>query len=217
MGLLNTDDLKAIAPDALATCRCSSDEAPPSHLAELKKALDANCKHELGTEDNTKTIVAKVKSEFPFDLDDLESQIITRRRRSADKNLSCFRVRLTGSAEPFTKEQLETLPESEIHECIYELGKEPLPLEDARVLWKKLVASKGSVESLTADDYRYAGHVLSGVTLSDVSKLDMGDWDIVFPFGKSLGLSKNVVSRNYRPMLLLTINFLDFKSSYSIF
>jgi hypothetical protein len=188
-GLLNTDDLTAIAPDALATCRC------PADLSELKKALEANCKHELGQEDHTKKMIAQVKSEIPFDFDDLESQILTRRRkRSTDeKQLTCFRVRITGSAVPFSKEQLDSLPETEIDDCIYELGLEPLPLENARVLWKKLVASKGSVENLGPDQYRYAGYVLSGITLSDAAKLDMGNWDVVFPFGKSLGLSKNVV------------------------
>lgn len=206
LGILDEADLKSMGPDALVTCRCSSDAPPPTHLKELKKALDVNCRHELGIKDEAaqtqtpKRTMDKVKSELVFDLDDLESQIITRRKRSSAEELTCFKVRLTGSAAHFSKEQLESLKQSEIDNCIYELGSEPLALENARVLWKKLLASKNN--RVTANDVQYAGHVLSGITLSDVNDLDLNDPDIVLAFGKPLGLSKNVVRVNRK------INFL---------
>lgn len=200
LGLLDESDLRAIIPDALATCRCAADAPPPSHLAELKKGLDVNCQHELKEQDlpvlQPKQVVEKVKSEMVFNLDDLESQIISRRKRdnSEEDQLTCFKVRVAGSATHFTKEHLETLKEDEMDSCLYELGREPLGVENARVLWKKLLASR-SDNRVTADDVRYAGHILSGITLNDVNELDLKDPDIVLAFGKPLGLSKSVLEK----------------------
>jgi len=195
LGILEEGDLRTIAPDALVTCQCVSDAKPPSHLAELKKSLDANCKHELGDEvvEQPKKVLEKVKSELTFDLDDLESQIISRRRRRSVDNMNCFKVRLTGSGSAFSKEQLETLSENELDNCIYELGSEPLPVDNARVIWKKLLSAKNN--QVTAEDIQYAGYVLSGITINDVNDLDLADPDIVLAFGKPLGLSKNVLEK----------------------
>jgi hypothetical protein len=201
VGLLSEDDLTKIAPDALATCRCVSDAPAPSHLREVKTALEANCRHELGQEDTTKKTLQKVKSEIAFDLDDLESQIISgrRRKRSTGNNnkdhLTCFKVRVTGSAAPFSKDQLSSLDKSEIDDCLYELGVDPLPLDHARILWNKLVESRGGVSSLRSEDILYAGHVLSGIQLGHVDQLDLSNWDLVFPFGKTEGLTKNVLEK----------------------
>lgn len=208
LGLLNEKDLLAIHPESLATCSCPSDAAPPSHLRELKKALDANCRHTLASEGPTpspKATLDKVKSELAFDLDDLESQIITGRRRRSDDSsssgpLTCFKVRVVGNGAHFSKEQLETLSPLEMKDCLYELGSEPLTHDNARILWSKLVQSKeraGGVVVLGPDDLRYGGAILSGIRLSDVNSLNLGDWDIVYPFGKTLGLTKNVVSSNF--------------------
>lgn len=207
LGILDEHDLHQIRPDALASCRCATDSPPPSHLSELKKALDVNCKHELKEQDvqetRPKQNLEKVKSEMAFDLEDLESQILTRRKRHdhsehehshEGSELTCFKVRLTGSAAQFSKEQLETLKESEMGNCIYELGVEPLGVENARVLWKKMLATRPN-NRVTAEDVRYAGHILSGITLNDVNELDLKDPDIVLAFGKPLGLSKNVLEK----------------------
>ncbi|ODM99724.1 Stereocilin [Orchesella cincta] len=195
LGLLEEGDLRTIAPDALVTCQCVSDSKPPSHLAELKKALEANCKHELGEDvvEHPKKVVERVKSELTFDLDDLESQIITRRRRRSVDNLNCFKVRLTGSGSAFSKEQLETLDENELDNCLYELGVDPLTVDNARVIWKKLLASRNN--QVKAEDVQNAGHILSGITINDVNELDLADPDIVLAFGKPLGLSKNVLEK----------------------
>ncbi|XP_021962937.1 uncharacterized protein LOC110858458 [Folsomia candida] len=207
IGLLNENDMVAIHPEALATCRCASDSNPPSHLRELKKALDANCRHSLGGDASSaalKKTMDKVKSEIAFDLDDLESQIVPLRRRrrrnsesdNEDIKLTCFKVRVAGNAAHFSKEQLESLDPIEIKDCLYELGSEPLPHDHARILWAKLVKSKGRDGGvLQPDDIRAGGAVLGGIRLSDVNGLNLGDWDIVYPFGKTVGLSKNVLEK----------------------
>lgn len=89
---------------------------------------------------------------------------------------------------------MESLDGKEIDSCLYELGADPLPLEHARILWNKLVESKGGVVGVRPEHILYAGHVLSGVKLGDVEGLNMGNLDFLFPFGKTPGLSKNVVS-----------------------
>lgn len=195
--VLNENDLKAIQAQALATCRCISDTKPPSHLEELKKALDANCAADKGeaSASDTNKAMEKFKSEIAFDLEDLESQIIPgRRKRATNKEkLTCFKVRIAGNAASFTKEQLESL--DDIQDCLYELGSQPLSLDNARVLWIKLLKTRDNkAEFLRPEDLRFAGHVLSGIRLVDVKDVNWKDWDIVFPFGMTPGLSKSVVS-----------------------
>jgi len=196
LALLSEDDMLSIQPDALATCRCPSDAKPPSHLAEQKLALDAACKFELdGVADDTSKKFNKIKADIGFDLEDLESQIVaSRRKRSYGEALNCFKVRITGTALPYTIEQLESIPAENMDDCVYELGLDQLPNEHSRVLWKKFVEAKRGVRNLSGENVRYAGHILSGVNLSDLDDLNMADSDIVSAFGKPLGLSKNVVS-----------------------
>ena len=196
------EELHLLDKSALATCRCPSDEEPPSHLAELKKALNVNCKKEANGLDlqEHKRQLERAKTEV--DLDDLESQIISgrRRRRETDDSkeyqvlVTCYKVRIIGSAAPLDKESVESIPDGDVHNCIYELGKDPVGPEIARVLWEKLIRNRGGIGSLTSTDYRYAGHILSGIRLEEVSQLDFSDPDIVAAFGRTPELSKTIVS-----------------------
>ncbi|CAG7819737.1 unnamed protein product, partial [Allacma fusca] len=197
LALFEDDDLHSIPKDTILSCRCPSDEEPPSHLKEMKKSLYASCKHDVGVDQQAhKFAMEKVKTEADFDLSDLESQIIRRRKReSDDAPLNCYAVRIIGSTKPFDKERLESIEDKDIHNCLYELGKDPLSTDVAKSLWEKLLRNKDGLENLAPTDYMFAGHILSGIRQEDVPKLDLSDPDVVSAFGEPLGLSKSMLEK----------------------
>lgn len=198
--LLSERDLMSIDKESIVTCQCISDSSPPAHLAELKKSLDRSCDKRLGRPDDMKKTYERVRAERAMDLSDLESQILTRRKRAHNhskhkKGLKCFALRLAKSPADFDHEMLSTIKPKEMRHCLYELGSVKLPHADERLLWEKLAEANGGVQYIPADQLRNAGYILNGIKSEEVNELNFADEDVLAAFGRPLGFSKTIVRK----------------------
>jgi len=197
--LLDEEDLIQIDKESIVTCQCISDAPPPAHLAELKKSLEKACEKRLGRVDETRKVFERVRAERAMDLNDLESQILTRKKRAHahgkhKRGLSCFAVRLARTPTEFDHDTLGTLKAKDIKNCLYELGSVKLGHSEERLLWEKLVeANGGQVRNIPADQLRNAGFILNGIKPEEVNDLNLADDDVLAAFGRPLGFPKTLV------------------------
>lgn len=197
LDVLSVSELNDIRDDLILDgCpKCLVDEPTPFHLLALKETIQTACLFELGSEEIQNGLV-------------LGNQQLAARRASAAFNtyrdgriyvrginqppanqtggtlapLSCDAVVAAGSGAGFPLDQLKTLTDEDIKDCLYELGAQPLSPEQAGYLWGRV--KQVHENRVPKSQLVQLGWIQQGIDPnSDRNSFRLDDWDVIAAFG----------------------------------
>lgn len=72
----------------------------------------------------------------------------------------------------------------DINDCLADLGKSPVELERAEIVWMKVKNSYEDISLIPTDVFAKMEWLLVGIPISDLVNITFGDSDIISVFGK---------------------------------
>ena len=169
-------------------------EPTPFHLLTLKDTIQAACLFELGSKQiqnglvlgHLQLNVRRAAAAFNTYRDGRVYVIGINQPMSNQTNglvpLSCDAVVAAGSGSGFSVEQLKTLSDEDVRDCLYELGAQQLSAEQARYLWLRI---KQVYENrIPKNQLVQLGWIQQGMDpVSDRFSFRLDDWDVIAAFG----------------------------------